>query len=89
VRKAAATPVTAPRANSRLGCGPPALGGETRGVLLAPADLRRYLWRLASTVAPGVGVLAYQELPPDAEVRPVGRIAIEGLDPLSLGAGAH
>ena len=69
-----------------------ALGRELEGdpppVLLAPADLRAHLWRLAYRVQPRAAVLAYQELPPALPTRPVGRLALEGLDPVALGVVA-
>ncbi len=40
--------------------------------LLAPADVRRPLRDLVALRFPGLAVLAYDELPPDLEVRPVG-----------------
>ncbi len=41
--------------------------------LLAPGDVRRPLRELVAQRFPGLAVLAYDELPPDLEVRPVGR----------------
>jgi type III secretion protein V len=43
--------------------------------LLAPGDVRRPLRDLIAQRFPGLAVLAYDELPPDLEVRPVGRAA--------------
>ena len=43
--------------------------------LLAPGDVRRPLRDLVAQRFPGLAVLAYDELPPDLEVRPVGRAA--------------
>ena len=43
--------------------------------LLAPGDVRRPLRELLAQRFPGLAVLAYDELPPDLEVRPVGRAA--------------
>ena len=43
--------------------------------LLAPGDVRRPLRELVALRFPGLAVLAYDELPPDLEVRPVGRAA--------------
>jgi len=44
-------------------------------VLLAPGDVRRPVRDLVAQRFPGLAVLAYDELPPDLEVRPVGRAA--------------
>jgi len=41
--------------------------------LLAPGDVRRPLRDLVAQRFPELAVLAYEELPPDLEVRPVGR----------------
>jgi len=43
--------------------------------LLAPGDVRRPLRDLVAQRFPGLAVLAYDELPPDLEIRPVGRAA--------------
>ena len=43
--------------------------------LLAPGDVRRPVRDLVAQRFPGLAVLAYDELPPDLEVRPVGRAA--------------
>ena len=43
--------------------------------LLAPGDVRRPLRDLVAQRFPGLAVLAYEELPPDLEIRPVGRAA--------------
>lgn len=43
--------------------------------LLAPGDVRRPARDLIAQRFPGLAVLAYDELPPDLEVRPVGRAA--------------
>jgi type III secretion protein V len=40
--------------------------------LLAPGDVRRPLRELVAQRFPGLAVLAYEELPPDLEVRPAG-----------------
>ncbi|HQR30973.1 MAG TPA: FHIPEP family type III secretion protein, partial [Anaeromyxobacteraceae bacterium] len=42
-------------------------------VLLAPADVRRPLREAVAQRFPGLAVLGYEELPPELEVRPVGR----------------
>jgi type III secretion protein V len=41
--------------------------------VLAPADVRRALRNLVASRFPGLAVLAYEELPSDLRVRPVGR----------------
>ncbi len=43
--------------------------------LLAPGDVRRPLRELVAQRFPGLAVLAYEELPPDLEVRPAGSAA--------------
>jgi type III secretion protein V len=45
-------------------------------VLLTSPDVRRPLRSLVAPRLPHVAVLAYEELPPDLVVRPVGRVAI-------------
>jgi type III secretion protein V len=59
-----------------------ALERELRGrdappVLLAAADVRRALRALVAPRFPRVAVLAYEDLPPELPVRPVGRLALE------------
>ncbi len=43
-------------------------------VILTNVDIRRYVRRLVETEYPGVAVLAYPELAPEAQVQPLGRI---------------
>ena len=50
----------------------------TGAVLLTGAEIRRYVRRLIETEHPNLAVLSYQELSPDAQIRPVGRICIVG-----------
>jgi type III secretion protein V len=45
-------------------------------VLLTNAEIRRYVRRLVETEHPALAVLSYQELAPEAEIRPVGRISL-------------
>ena len=45
-------------------------------VLLTSAEIRRYVRRLVETEHPALAVLSYQELAPEAEIRPLGRISI-------------
>jgi len=49
---------------------------EAPPVLLASADVRRALRGLVAPRFPRVAVLAYDELPPELPVRPVGRLAL-------------
>jgi len=52
-------------------------GGPGAGiVLLTSAEIRRYVRRLVETEHPALAVLSYQELAPEAEIRPLGRISI-------------
>jgi type III secretion protein V len=58
-----------------------ALAREVQGhgappVLLASADVRRALRALVAPRFPRVAVLAYEDLPPELPVRPVGRLAL-------------
>jgi type III secretion protein V len=53
----------------------PADGGDG-AVLLTNAEIRRYVRRLVETEHPDLAVLSYQELAPEAEIRPLGRITI-------------
>jgi type III secretion protein V len=45
-------------------------------VLLTNAEIRRYVRRLVETEHPDLPVLSYQELAPEAQIRPVGRISL-------------
>jgi type III secretion protein V len=45
-------------------------------VLLTNAEIRRYVRRLVETEHPDLAVLSYQELAPEAEIRPLGRISL-------------
>jgi type III secretion protein V len=47
---------------------------EASPVVLASADVRRALRGLVAPRFPGVAVLAYEDLPPELPVRPVGRL---------------
>jgi type III secretion protein V len=58
-----------------------ALAAEVAGlartpVLLTSPDVRRAVRNLVSSRFPRVHVLAYEELPPELPVRPVGRVAL-------------
>jgi type III secretion protein V len=50
--------------------------GDGRAVLLTGAEIRRYVRRLVETDHPGVAVLSFQELAPDAQIRPIARISV-------------
>ncbi|HEV3030125.1 MAG TPA: flagellar biosynthesis protein FlhA [Polyangia bacterium] len=45
-------------------------------VLLTNAEIRRYVRRLVEPEHPDLAVLSYQELAPEAQIRPLGRISI-------------
>jgi type III secretion protein V len=47
-------------------------------VLLASADVRRAVRLLVAPRHPRLRVLAYDELPPELQVRPVGRVSLAG-----------
>jgi type III secretion protein V len=53
---------------------PPDAGGPL--VLLAQADVRRFLRRLLEAELPGAVVLSYAELAPGVMVEPAGRLAL-------------
>jgi type III secretion protein V len=46
-------------------------------VVLAPPDVRRPLRNLLAPRVPGVVVLAYDELPPELQISPVGRLGLD------------
>ncbi len=50
--------------------------GDGAPVLLTTPDVRRPLRNLVAGRFPRLPVLAYEELPPDLPVRPVGRVAL-------------
>ena len=56
--------------------GPEGAGVPPAFVLLTNAEIRRYVRRLVETEHPTLAVLSYQELAPEAEIRPLGRISI-------------
>ena len=45
-------------------------------IVLASADVRRALRGLVAPRFPRVAVLAYEDLPPELPIRPVGRLAL-------------
>jgi type III secretion protein V len=53
--------------------GPGATGGA---VLLTGAEIRRYVRRLIETDHPDLPVLSFQELAPEAQIRPIARISV-------------
>jgi type III secretion protein V len=53
--------------------GPGAFGGA---VLLTGAEIRRYVRRLLETDYPNLAVLSFQELAPEAQIRPIARISV-------------
>jgi type III secretion protein V len=53
-------------------------GGANGAVLVTDAEIRRYVRRLIEVDLPDLAVLSYQELAPEAQIRPIGRITIEG-----------
>jgi type III secretion protein V len=50
--------------------------GAAGAVLLTGAEIRRYVRRLIETEHPNLAVLSFQELSPDAQIRPIARISI-------------
>ena len=52
--------------------------GPTPGpaLLITGAEIRRYVRRLIETDHPNVAVLSYQELTPEAQIRPIARITV-------------
>jgi type III secretion protein V len=53
-------------------------GAGQAPVLLASGDVRRAVRHLLAPRYPRLQVLAYDELPPDQPVRPIGRVALHG-----------
>jgi len=55
-----------------------AIGPEGAGnaVLLTGAEIRRYVRRLVEADHPDVAVLSFQELAPEAQIRPIARISV-------------
>jgi type III secretion protein V len=50
--------------------------GAAGAVLLTGAEIRRYVRRLVETEHPNLAVLSFQELSPDAQIRPIARISV-------------
>jgi hypothetical protein len=58
--------------------GPGGPDGPSRAVLLTGVEIRRYVRRLVETDHPGIAVLSFQELAPEAQIRPSRASASEG-----------
>jgi type III secretion protein V len=52
--------------------------GSNGAVLLTGVEIRRYVRRLVETEHPGLAVLSFQELAPEAQIRPIARISVTG-----------
>ncbi|HEY7376806.1 MAG TPA: flagellar biosynthesis protein FlhA, partial [Polyangia bacterium] len=50
--------------------------GSSGAVLLTGVEIRRYVRRLVEVEHPGLAVLSFQELAPEAQIRPIARIAV-------------
>ncbi len=50
--------------------------GANGAVLLTGVEIRRYVRRLVETEHPGLAVLSFQELAPEAQIRPIARIGV-------------
>jgi type III secretion protein V len=50
--------------------------GSIGAVLLTGVEIRRYVRRLVETEHPGLAVLSFQELAPEAQIRPIARISV-------------
>jgi type III secretion protein V len=53
-----------------------AIGGDGHAILLTGAEIRRYVRRLIETDHPHIAVLSFQELAPEAQIRPIARISV-------------
>ena len=51
-------------------------GAATGAVLLTGSEIRRYVRRLLETDHPNLPVLSFQELAPEAQIRPIARISV-------------
>ena len=51
--------------------------GGPQPVILTAAQVRRKLWELLHEEFPPLGVLSYQELPPDLSIQPIARITLQ------------
>jgi type III secretion protein V len=52
--------------------------GANGAVLLTGVEIRRYVRRLVEIEYPGLAVLSFQELAPEAQIRPIARITVGG-----------
>jgi type III secretion protein V len=52
--------------------------GANGAVLLTGVEIRRYVRRLVELEHPGLAVLSFQELAPEAQIRPIARISVAG-----------
>ncbi len=52
--------------------------GSNGAVLLTGVEIRRYVRRLVELEHPGLAVLSFQELAPEAQIRPIARITVGG-----------
>src|SRR4051794_41085387 len=50
--------------------------GSNGAVLLTSVEIRRYVRRLVELDHPGLAVLSFQELAPEAQIRPIARISV-------------
>jgi type III secretion protein V len=50
--------------------------GANGAVLLTGVEIRRFVRRLVETEHPGLAVLSFQELAPEAQIRPIARISV-------------
>jgi type III secretion protein V len=50
--------------------------GSNGAVLLTSVEIRRYVRRLVELDHPGLAVLSFQELAPEAQIRPIARITV-------------
>jgi len=73
--KAQALMAGAESALSRVG------SSDGGAVVLAPMDVRRYLKKLLSSRFPNWAVLSFQELPPNVQLRAVGRLGLQAVAP--------
>jgi type III secretion protein V len=51
-------------------------GAGSGAVLITGAEIRRYVRRLVETDHPDLAVLSFQELAPEAQIRPIARISV-------------
>ena len=56
-------------------------GGVQTPQILTPMEIRSTVRRLVATSMPRLHVVSYQELKPDTDIQPIGRISLEGFSP--------